>query len=100
MALISRVLDLKKKLPAEHQSIAHFVEHALQSIENYEEEHRKLTASNALYGEHINGELESLFYQTILGIKQQLVQTLEKTVADYSHKGDKNWTKNFKDGVD
>ena len=48
MTLQARVLELKQELPKEHQEVAHYVEHALQAIESFEEEHRKFSAAQAL----------------------------------------------------
>lgn len=100
MAAITRVKELKSFLPHEHQGISHYVEHALESIDQFVEQHRLFVASQALYGEKINGHEEVLFRETINNIKKQLVSTLEKTVEDFMHKGDKHWTNNFKDGVE
>lgn len=100
MPLRTRIEELKNKLPKEHHELTHYVEHALQAIEAFEEQHRLFSASQALYGTKIVGSEELVFYETIAGIKQELVRTLEKTVEDYLHKGDKNWGKNFKDGIE
>ncbi len=48
----------------------------------------------------INGTEERLFRDTISEIKAQLVATLEKTVEDFSHKGDKHWKNHYQDGVE
>ncbi|MDO7905312.1 hypothetical protein Q5741_02650 [Paenibacillus sp. JX-17] len=96
----SRVELLKTQLPKEHQGISHYVEHALQSIDQFVEQHRQFVAAQALYGERISGEEERLFRETISNIKNELVSTLEKTVEDFKHKGDKHWVNNYKDGVE
>jgi hypothetical protein len=36
----------------------------------------------------------------VLDVRAQLLLTLEKTVEDLLHKGDKHWSKHFKDGVE
>ncbi|MFM9280635.1 hypothetical protein [Paenibacillus jiagnxiensis] len=100
MTNIIKVQELKSLLPCEHQSISHYVEHALESIDQFVEQHRLFVASQALYGEKINGQEEALFRETINDIKKQLVLTLEKTVEDFMHKGDKHWNNHFKDGVE
>jgi hypothetical protein len=43
--------------------------------------------------------LEKEFYQTVVELKKQLVETLRLTAEDINHQGDKYWVKNFKDGV-
>lgn len=100
MATLNRVQELKTKLPHEHQGISHYVEHALHSIDSFVEQHRQFIAAQALYGEKINGTEERLFRDTIMEIKEQLVATLEKTVEDFAHKGDKHWKNHYKDGVE
>ncbi|MDP4096899.1 hypothetical protein OIN60_08955 [Paenibacillus sp. P96] len=100
MTTTTRVQELKSLLPREHQGISHFVEHALESIDQFVEQHRQFVAAQALYGERINGKEEVLFRETISDIKKQLVVTLEKTVEDFVHKGDKHWSNHFKDGVE
>lgn len=100
MPTIEKVQYLKSLLPREQQGISHYVEHALESIDQLVEEHRKFIAAQALYGERVVGREEELFRTTIYDIKQQLLSTLEKTVEDFLHKGDKNWTNHYKDGVE
>jgi hypothetical protein len=100
MALLNRVHELKLQLPNEHHSISQYVEHALHSIDSFVEQHRQFVAAQALYGEKINGTEERLFRDTIAEIKAQLVATLEKTVEDFAHKGDKHWKNHYQDGVE
>ncbi|KQO18515.1 hypothetical protein [Paenibacillus sp. Leaf72] len=100
MPLKTRIQELKAQLPKEHQELSHYVEHALQALENFETEHRRFAAAQAVAGVRISGAEEIVFYDTIAKIKEELVNTLHKTVEDYVHKGDKNWNKNFKDGID
>ncbi len=95
----NRVQELKSQLPKEHKSISSYVEHALLSIDELMEKHRCENAALALYGEKINGNEERVYFDTISQIKTDLLETLEKTVQDVLHTGDKNWTKNYKDGV-
>lgn len=96
----AKIQLLKEQLPREYQSITHFVEHAMQSLDTLVEEHRKYTAAQALYGEKIVGSEERLYHDTVIDVREQLLKTLEKTVEDILHKGDKHWTKHFKDGVE
>jgi hypothetical protein len=57
------------------------------------------TCSWFLAGIKPNGEAEATFYATIQDMKEHLLSTLEWTIEDLQHKGDKNYTKHFKDGV-
>ncbi|WP_338554191.1 hypothetical protein [Paenibacillus sp. KS-LC4] len=100
MSLKTRIQELKAQLPKEHQELSHYVEHALQALESFEAEHRRIAATQAVAGVKISGAEEVVFYDTISRIKEELVNTLQKTVEDFVHKGDKNWSKNFKDGID
>jgi hypothetical protein len=99
MALRQQIQEIKETLSVTNQVIAHFADHQLTAIENFEETHRQLIASLAVGGDKINGILEKEFYQTIAALKMQLVETLRLTAEDINHQGDKNWVKNFKDGV-
>lgn len=100
MSLRDRVSELKNHLPKGHQDVAHYVEHVMGALDMVEEKHRKLMAAQALSGTKIHGDEERIFYDTIIELKQQMVNTLEKTVQDFEHKGDKTWKTNFGDGVE
>jgi hypothetical protein len=100
MTTLAKVQNLKTVLPKEHHTVTHFVEHALASIDSLVEQHREYNAAQALYGEKIVGAEERVFTETVAQIKATLLQTLEKTAEDMSHKGDKNWKAHFKDGVE
>ncbi|CAM4165839.1 hypothetical protein [Saccharibacillus endophyticus] len=99
MPMQNRVQELRDMLPTEHKGISSYVEHALQSIDQLVEKHRCDNAALAIYGERINGNEERVYFDTISQIKADLLQTLEKTVQDALHTGDKNWSKNYKDGI-
>ncbi|MFD1988400.1 hypothetical protein ACFSGI_00265 [Paenibacillus nicotianae] len=99
MTNTSKVQQLRDMLPKDQQSITRYVEHALQSIDELVEKHRQYTASLAIYGDKINGNEERVYRDTIAEIKAQLVETLERTVEDFNHKGDKHWQNNYKDGI-
>ncbi|WP_411344780.1 hypothetical protein ACE3MZ_01420 [Paenibacillus sp. WLX1005] len=95
----SKVMQLREMIPQDQQGITRYVEHALQSIDELVEKHRQYNASLAIYGEKINGNEERVYRDTISEIKAQLIETLERTVEDFMHVGDKHWTKNYKDGI-
>ncbi|OGX68411.1 MAG: hypothetical protein A2189_00265, partial [Paenibacillus sp. RIFOXYA1_FULL_44_5] len=96
MSYIEHIHELKNRLTKEHQEIAHYVEHTFQAIDQMEEHHRKLSATYALQGYKISGNEEQVFHNTLEQLRKYLIETLEKTVEDFTHKGDKNWEKNFK----
>ncbi|MEW4371100.1 hypothetical protein [Paenibacillus kandeliae] len=95
----NKVMQLREMIPQDQQGITRYVEHALQSIDELVEKHRQYNASLAIYGERINGNEERVYRDTISEIKAQLIETLERTVEDFMHVGDKNWIKNYKDGI-
>ncbi|WP_229752693.1 hypothetical protein [Paenibacillus physcomitrellae] len=97
---MAKVEYLKGFLPKEHHLVTHFVEHALVSIDNLVEQQREFNAAQALYGDKIIGSEVRVFNETVAQVKEALLQTLEKTAEDLTHKGDKNWTAHFKDGVE
>jgi hypothetical protein len=99
MTIRQQIQEIKETLPVINQVVAHFADHQLTAIENFEETHRKLIATLAVGGDRINGILEKEFYQTVTALKNQLVETLRLTAEDINHRGDKHWVNNFKDGV-
>lgn len=44
--------------------------------------------------------MKKAFFDTIYEVKTLIMSELEKTVEDIEHKGDKNWHKNYKDGIE
>ncbi|GGJ04396.1 hypothetical protein [Paenibacillus hunanensis] len=95
----TKLIQLRQQLPQDQQAISRYVEHALQSIDELVEKHRQYNATMAIYGDKINGNEERVYRDTVSEIKAQLLETLERTVEDFMHVGDKNWTKNYKDGI-
>jgi O-succinylbenzoate synthase len=100
MSTLTKVQHAKSILPKEHRSVSHFVEHALASIDALVEQQREYNAAQALYGDKINGVEVTMFHETVAKVKEALVETLEKTAEDFSHKGDKYWHAHYKDGVE
>ncbi|MDO3408310.1 hypothetical protein QWJ34_00865 [Saccharibacillus sp. CPCC 101409] len=99
MPMQNRVQELRDMLPKEQKGISSYVEHALQSIDQLVEQHRCQNAALAIYGDKINGNEERVYFDTVSQIKADLLDTLEKTVQDFLHTGDKHWSKNYRDGV-
>ncbi len=97
---VKRLEEIKKNMPAAHKELVKYVEHALIALGRVEEEHRALVAANALAGIRPDGEEEKLFYEHMNLVKEMMVSVLEKTEEDIEHAGDKNWSKNYADGVE
>lgn len=94
-----RLADIQQRVKKEHKDITKYVKHVFDALDQKAEEHRKLSAANALAGVKIKGEEEKTFYETLYETKKLLLNVLEKTLADFEHQGDKYWDKNYKDGV-
>ncbi|CAM3476305.1 hypothetical protein [Marinicrinis lubricantis] len=96
----TRLEQLAEQIPDKNQDIIMYAKHVFKALEDFENHHRRFTAALALSGSSPVGEQEQLFYQTIQDIRNQMLQTLEYTVEDLQHKGDKNYSKHFTDGVE
>lgn len=94
-----RILDFYESLPGEHKELAKFVEHSLQAIDHFIEEHNQVVYIENMYGHKPSKEEEQMFNRTARDIKALLIAELEKTVQDFEHRGDKNWSKHYKDGI-
>jgi hypothetical protein len=81
------------------QEIALYAKHVIGSLGEFEDHHRKFVAAQAIAGIRPNGEAEATFYNTIQDMKAHLLSTLEWTIKDLQHKGDKHYIKHFTDGV-
>lgn len=92
--------ELQTRIGAEHQDLLKFVQHTFDELDRRSEEHRKLTSVNALAGIKPEGTAEADFYRHVNEMKNLLIEMLEKTTQDLEHLGDKNWDKNFVDGVE
>ncbi|MGE7214998.1 hypothetical protein ACQKJC_00770 [Priestia koreensis] len=92
--------ELQSRVKKEHQDIAKFAQHIFEELDHKVEEHRLLTASNALAGINPDGKTEKLYLDFVNETKRTIIDVLMKTTQDFEHQGDKYWDKNFKDGVD
>src|SRR5690606_13980332 len=96
-----RMSQLEQRLTEQHHKDLFLqTKHTLSALDELAEEHRKFTSIQAISGVKIVGSEEALFYNTIQEAKEQIVITLEKTLSDLEHKGDKNYTQIFEDGVE
>ncbi|WP_054024451.1 hypothetical protein [Bacillus sp. FJAT-28004] len=97
----TRMKQLEDRLSNQHHKDL-FLQtiHTLKAIDDLADQHRRFQSMQAISGVKIVGTEEVLFYETLTQAKEEIVSTLEKTVNDLEHKGDKNYNKNFKDGVE
>ncbi|GMK42355.1 hypothetical protein PCCS19_54140 [Paenibacillus sp. CCS19] len=99
--MMERLTNLEQRLTVQHhKDLFLHTKHTIRAIEELAEQHRLLTAAHAINGYKIIGSEEVLFYDTLALAKEQIVLTLEKTLDDLEHKGDKYYDKNFADGVE
>jgi hypothetical protein len=99
MEMEKRLADIQQRVKSEHKDIVKFVRHVFEALDHKANNHRILTASDALAGVKINGEREKAYYDSITEYKKLLLDVLEQTTKDFEHLGDKRWEKIFKDGV-
>ncbi len=83
-----------------HKDLFLQTKHTLAAIDELADHHRRFQSIQAISGVKIVGSEEALFYETLAQVKEQIVETLEKTLNDLEHKGDKHYDKNYKDGVE
>ena len=96
-----RLNDLEQHLSEQHHKDLFLqTKHALQALDDLADQHRKYTSMQAISGVKIVGSEESMFYNTLSDAKEQIVETLEKTLSDLKNKGDKNYTRHYHDGVE
>lgn len=99
MHLHDKIEEYLQRLPGQDKDIAVFVRHLLDALHEEEQQHRLLTASNALSGIKPDPIEEKTFIEDTTSFKQLILRELEKTTEDLEHLGDKYWTKHYKDGV-
>lgn len=96
-----RLKQLEARLSEQHHRDLYLqTKHTLKALDDLIDQHRRFTSMQAISGVKIVGNEESLFYQTLADVKEQIVVILEKTLNDLEHKGDKHYKKNFSDGVE
>lgn len=94
-----KIKDLYDSLPGEHKELAKLAEHVCEALRKLEEEHRRIVALDAIAGIKPDKQEEIVFRETIKAVQTVLIDELEKTAKDLEHRGDKNWVKNYKDGI-
>lgn len=100
LAMKSRIEKLQKDIPDKNKDIGLYAKHVINSLEEFEDYHRRLVAAQAIAGIKPVGDQEVMFYETVRSMKEQIISTLEKTIDDLKHKGDKYHEKHFQDGVE
>lgn len=98
--MINRIEKLMVEIPSQNKDIALYAKHVINSLEQFEDYHRRFVAAQAIAGIKPVGDQEVVFYETVRQIKEHVISTLEETIDDLKHKGDKHHTKHFKDGVE
>lgn len=97
--MLEQIKKIKDSLPIHFKDTPHFAHHVIQRIDNFEEEHRKITASNALAGIKPNPVEESVMRDTLRVVRAIIMDELSDTVQDMLHLGDKYWETKHKDGI-
>lgn len=98
--MLTRIEQLTQQIPKEHREIAIYAKHVIAALEQYEDYHRRFVAAQAIAGIRPEGGKEVVFYETLAEMKRRLLETLELTIDDLKHKGDKHYFKHFTDGVE
>lgn len=98
--MMNRIEQLQNEIPTKNKDIILYAKHVITSLEQFEDYHRRLTAVQAVAGSKPVGDQEAVFYDTVRQMKEQLISTLEDTIDDLKHTGDKYYVKHFKDGVE
>jgi hypothetical protein len=98
--MLKQLEEMKKRIGKEHHDVIIYTQHVIDTLDQLYQEHMRLVGANALSGMSSNGAEERTFQEDIIKFKQIIFSNLEKTVQDLEHYGDKNWNKNFKDGVE
>ena len=99
-ALPVRIEELDEAVPQRNRELVVYARHVLDALDAFEEHHRRYVAAQAVAGIKPAGEQERTFYETLSGVRQEVLNTLELTIEDLRHKGDKYYEKHFKDGVE
>ncbi|WP_063891853.1 hypothetical protein [Paenibacillus sp. Soil787] len=95
-----RIETMEKEIPDKNKDIVLYAKHVIKSLDEFEDHHRNLIAAQAIAGIKPVGAQEVAFYETVKLMKEQIISTLEQTVDDLKHKGDKYHEKHFPDGVE
>jgi len=98
--LPNKLDELNERNTLNHKDVVKYVKHVFDELDMKAKKFRDECAINAAAHVKPDLEKEKEFYNNIHNIKKLLIEVLERTTEDFEHVGDKNWIKNFKDGVD
>lgn len=97
--MVNKLEELNERNTLDHRNIVKYVKHVFDELDLKVKRFREESAIKAAYHAKPDLEEEKLFYNNIHHMKTLLIDVLERTTEDLEHTGDKNWNKNFKDGV-
>ncbi|MEE6450616.1 hypothetical protein RAH41_08600 [Gottfriedia acidiceleris] len=97
--MVNKLEELNERNALNHRNIVKYVKHVFDELDLKVKRFREETAIKAAHHAKPDLEEEKLFYNNIHHMKTLLIDVLERTTEDLEHMGDKNWNKNFKDGV-
>lgn len=97
--MLEQIKKIKDSLPLQFKDTPHFAHHVIERIDAFEEEHRKITASNALAGIKPNPVEESVMRETLRVVRAIILEETATTAQDMLHLGDKYWETKHKDGI-
>lgn len=97
--MLDKIKQIKDSLPAQFKDTPHFAHHVIERIDAFEEEHRRITASDALAGIKPNPVEESVIRETLRAVRGIIMIELADTVQDMLHLGDKYHELRHKDGI-
>jgi hypothetical protein len=101
MNTIDRLKILENRLKStNHNDLFLQTKHIVDGLNAYVETHNLILNAQIIGGSKLNRDEENVFHSTISDFKDQLLTNLETTADDLEHKGDKNYMKNFSDGVE
>lgn len=98
--MYNRIENLRDSLPEGHKDIAVLTSHIFEAFDKLLEEHRRFVGTNATAKVKPDPTEEKTFFDTINQVKKVILGELEKTYQDIEHEGDKNWKRNYKDGIE
>lgn len=100
ITLPNKLDELNERNSLNHKDIVKYVKHVFDELDYRAKKFRDENAINAANNVKPDLEKEKEFNSNIYNMKKLLIDVLERTTEDFEHVGDKNWIKNFKDGVD
>jgi hypothetical protein len=97
--MLKKIQEIKDSLPLQFKDTPHFAHHIITKIDEFEEEHRKIVASDALAGMKPDPTEERVLRETLQAVRRIIMIELKDTVDDMLHLGDKYHEVKHKDGI-